>query len=80
MSKICRICQKEFETLSQFGGNRQFCYECVPSDLDRQERTNEKRRAIKKRALSLLVERTVSLITLLEDGAKNIIFLERKRK
>lgn len=54
MSKICRICQKEFEILSQFGGSRQFCYECVPSDLDRQERTNEKRRAIKKRALSLL--------------------------
>lgn len=53
-NKICRICQKDFEIISKFGGARQFCYDCVPEGLDRIERTTVKRQSAKKQALKLL--------------------------
>lgn len=54
MFKKCRICQTDFEITNKFAHSRQFCYDCVPENLDRMERTNAKRRAIKKQALNLL--------------------------
>lgn len=54
MFKKCRICQTDFEITNKFSHSRQFCYNCVPEGLDSKERTNFKRRAIKKHALALL--------------------------
>ena len=53
MIKKCRICGKDFETI-KYGGSRQFCYDCVPSSANANERTLFKRQAIKKEALKLL--------------------------
>lgn len=53
MVKICRFCGKEFEPIA-YGGSRQFCFECVPANLDLNERTIAKRRAAKHQGVLLL--------------------------
>lgn len=53
MIKQCRFCGKEFETLKH-GGNRQFCFDCVPDGLTISERTAYKRRAAKRAGVALL--------------------------
>lgn len=53
MKKICRFCGKEFETIKN-GGNRQFCFECVPEGLSISDRTAYKRRAAKRAGVALL--------------------------
>lgn len=53
MIKTCRICGSTFETI-QYGGSRQYCFECVPQTDDINKRTLYKRTAFKKEGVRLL--------------------------
>lgn len=53
MIKYCGICGKLFETI-EFGGARQYCFDCVPLGLDASQRTTFKRRAAKDWAVKFL--------------------------
>lgn len=53
MIKKCKICGKEFETIT-YGGSRQYCFDCVPQGLEVKERTIAKRRAAKHQAVLML--------------------------
>ena len=53
MKKECKICGKKFLTL-QFGGNRLYCFECVPQTDDWGKRTLYKRQALKREGVRRL--------------------------
>lgn len=53
MQKKCRICGSSFETIT-YGGSRQYCFICVPETKDVNQRTIQKRQAIRKQAIKNL--------------------------
>lgn len=52
MKKICEVCEREFETLSQ-GGRRKYCFICQPnmSREDKNHSSSGLKRAMKKEAI-----------------------------
>ena len=53
MIKKCEICGKEFQTIPN-GGNRKYCFDCVPLNLTESKRTVFKRQALKKEGVKRL--------------------------
>lgn len=48
MKKICAYCKKEFEIIPRQGGmNRKVCYNCVPDNLEKNERAKLERSIIR---------------------------------
>ena len=51
--KECEICGKPFKTIIN-GDSRKYCFDCVPHDLSRGERTTKKRQAAKAEGVKRL--------------------------